>query len=204
MTMWFLARGLGVVALVAFTFSVVLGAASSDQNQRTATGVRDRALDRRILRQLTHRSAAVVGLTALVLHLILILLDTHVPVSLSGAVIPFTAGYRPVALGLGTFAVFLFVVVALSGASRGRLAASPRAAASWRVVHVLAYLGWGMAMAHGILAGTDTGTAWSSAVYGVCAIAVTIAGWSRLARADRRDVRPLVRARAALSARSSA
>ncbi len=204
MTMWFLARGLGIVALVAFTLSVVLGATSTDRNQSATRGSREESLDRRILRQLVHRSAAVVGLAALALHLLLILLDTHVSVSLSGAVVPFTARYRPFALGLGSLAVLVFTLVALSGAARGRLAATVRTAATWRSVHVLAYAGWVLAMSHGILAGTDTGTLWSTAVYAVCGVAVATAGWSRLTRADRRDAQPLVRARADLPTRSRA
>jgi sulfoxide reductase heme-binding subunit YedZ len=196
MTLWFLARALGIVALLAFTLSVVLGAASSDADVPTVT--RDAALDRRVLRQLAHRSAAVVGLVALAAHLVLILLDTHVSVSLLGAVIPFTAGYAPVALGLGTIAVMLFVVVAVSGATRGRLATSPRAAAGWRAVHVLAYVGWALAMGHGILAGTDTGTLWTTAVYAACGLAVFVAGFVRLGRADRHDQSPLTRARSLL------
>ncbi len=202
MTMWFLARGLGIVALVAFTVAVVLGATSSDRGVHgtgpTNLRARDAALDRRMLLQLLHRSAALVGLGALVLHLTLILLDSHVSVSLAGALVPFTAGYRPFALGLGTMAVLMFAMAMLTGFVRGRLAASPRAADQWRTIHRAAYVGWVLAMSHGILAGTDTHTPWALAVYGVCGFAVAAAGYVRLARADRRDDDPLVRARAGL------
>ena len=203
MTMWFLARGLGIVALVAFTVAVVLGATCSDRSAYNADGptslrARDAALDRRVLLQLLHRSAAMVGLGALVLHLVLILLDTHVAVTLLGAVVPFTAGYRPFALGLATIAVFLFLVAIVTGFARGRLAASPRAANRWRTVHRAAYVGWVLAMGHGILAGTDTRTLWAIAVYAACGLAVAVAGYARLGRADRRDDEPLTRARAEL------
>ena len=201
MTMWFLARGLGIVALVAFTIAVVLGATSSDRSVyeaegHTSTRARDAALDRRVLLQLLHRSAAVVGLGALLLHLTLILLDSHVAVSLAGALLPFTAGYRPFALGLGTIAVCLFLLAIVTGFVRGRLAMSPRSADRWRTVHRAAYVGWVLAMSHGILAGTDTRTPWAIAVYGTCGVAVAVAGYARLGRADRRDDDPLVRARA--------
>ena len=201
MTMWFLARGLGIVALVAFTVAVVLGATSSDrsagrQHRLASSSARDAALDRRVLIQLLHRSAAVVGLGALLLHLTLILLDSHVSVSVLGALVPFTAGYRPFALGLGTMAVSLFLLTIVTGFVRGRLAASPRTADRWRTVHRAAYVGWVLAMSHGILAGTDTRTPWAIAVYGTCLVVVAVAGYARLGRADRRDDDPLTRARA--------
>jgi sulfoxide reductase heme-binding subunit YedZ len=204
MTMWFLARGLGIVALVAFTIAVVLGATSSDRSAYRPEGLtgvraRDAALDRRVLLQLLHRSAAVVGLGALLLHLTLILLDSHVSVSLPGALVPFTAGYRPFALGLGTMAATLFLLVIVTGFMRGRLAASPRTADLWRTVHRAAYIGWVPAISHGILAGTDTRTPWAIAVYGTCLVAVAGAVYARLGRADRRDDHPLLRARAGQS-----
>jgi methionine sulfoxide reductase heme-binding subunit len=195
MTLWFLARALGMVALLAFTLSVVLGATSSDTELPTHIQDRDAAIDRRVLRQLAHRSAAGIGLVALAAHLVLILLDSYVSVTVLGALIPFTAGYAPVALGLGTIAVMLFLVVAITGAARGRLATSARAAAGWRAVHALAYLGWALAMGHGIFAGTDTGTLWTTTVYAACGIAFAGAMGTRLVRADRHDHRPLARAR---------
>ncbi len=63
-------------------------------------------------------------------------------------------------------------------------------------MHRAAYVGWVLAMSHGILAGTDTRTPWAIAVYGTCGFAVAVAGYARLGRADRRDDDPLVRARA--------
>jgi len=200
MTWWFLARSTGMVALIAFTLSVVLGARSADSalpraDRATSSAALERALDRRILRQLAHRSAAVVALAALALHVVLILFDSFAKVSLTATVIPFTAGYAPFAVGLGTLAVYVFVAVALSGWARGRLAATPGSAALWRRIHVLAYGGWALAMAHGILAGSDTGTLWSTAIYVVCGLAVPIALWTRLGRADGHGDDTLTRAR---------
>lgn len=128
-------------------------------------------------------------------HVVLILADVFVSVSASGALVPFTAGYRPLALGLGTIAVYLFVLVAVSGASRGRLATSARAARSWRRIHLLAYVGWALSMGHGVLAGTDTGARWTTAIYAGCGLAVLTAAASRI-RSDAAHRRsPLVNAR---------
>jgi sulfoxide reductase heme-binding subunit YedZ len=98
--------------------------------------------------------------------------------------------------------VYLFTLVAVSGAARGRLATSARAARAWRSVHALAYVGWAAAMAHGVLAGTDTGTRWSTAVYVACGGAVVLAVALRLRSRARTQSDPLSRARTLERSRS--
>lgn len=188
---WYLARGTGMVALIAFTAATVLGALAS----RTPSAPSDRQLDRRFLVQMAHRSVAVLGLVMLLVHATLLVIDVYVDVSVTSTLLPFTAGYRPIALGFGTLAVYAFVLTAVSGAMRGRLAASTRGTRAWRTVHLSAYAGWAMAMGHGIFAGTDTGSLWSTAIYAACGLAVATAVTMRLvARAAERR-RPLLAAR---------
>lgn len=193
MTLWFLARAAGFTALLGATVSVVLGAIAAG----STPGTRFRRRETRLVLQLAHRSAAVVTLALLALHAVLLVWDRYVALSLSGALVPFTAGYRAFALGLGTLAVYCFAVVALSGAVRGRLAVSPRAARWWRPVHALAYAAWPLALAHGLLAGTDTGTAWAWLVYGGSLAAVLAAVWMRLSAEERHAGGPLAARRAA-------
>lgn len=181
MTIWYLARATGLVALLAFTAATVLGALASASRNRSSGA----QLDQRFLTQMAHRSAAVTGLVMLLAHTTLIVIDSFVSVSVSGALVPFTAGYRPFALGLGTLAVFTFVSVAVSGAMRGRLAASEVAVRRWRTVHLLAYVGWALSMGHGILAGTDSGRPWTTGIYVACGLAVASA-FAVLARSDYR------------------
>jgi len=171
MTIWYLARATGFVALIAFTVSTALGALSSASRNRRSPA----QLDRRLLQQMAHRSAAVLGLIMLLVHTTLIVVDSFVDVTLSNVFIPFTAGYRPLALGLGTFAVYFLISAAVSGAMRGRLASSPDATAGWRAVHVFAYIGWGLSMAHGIFAGTDTGRGWTTVIYAACGLTIALA-----------------------------
>ncbi|WP_344047910.1 hypothetical protein [Nocardioides panacihumi] len=187
MTLWFLARAAGFMALLGATVAVCLGATASGSSP--STRVRRRNL--RLLLQLTHRSAAVVTLALLALHAVLLILDAHVNISVPGALVPFTAGYRGVAVGLGTLAVYCFAVVAVSGALRGRLAGSSTAARWWRPVHALAYAAWPLAMAHGLLAGTDTHARWAWFLYGGSALAVLVAIWRRLSAEEKHATGPL-------------
>jgi sulfoxide reductase heme-binding subunit YedZ len=199
MTLWFLARAAGFVALLTATVTVALGALGSAARP-TGGRVDPAHLDRRVLAQLVHRSAAVLTLAMLALHAVLLVVDHFVAVSWFGALVPFTAGYRAFALGLGTLALYGFVVAAATGALRGRLVApSPSAARAWRAVHLSAYAAWFLAMGHGILAGTDVGQRWALALYVGCAGLVIVAAALR-ARAElrhRRSPLPQARRRAA-------
>ncbi|WP_051549556.1 hypothetical protein [Nocardioides sp. URHA0032] len=176
MTLWFLARAAGFMALIGATAAVSLGAIASGSSPAT----RLRRRESRLLLQLAHRSAAVVTLALLGLHGVLLVADRHVAISLPGALVAFTAGYRGWAVGLGTLALYCFAVVALAGAVRGRLAGSAAAARWWRPVHTLAYVAWPLAMAHGLFSGTDTATWWAWLLYGGSALTVVWAVWVRL------------------------
>lgn len=191
MTIWLLARSTGFVALLAFTVSTILGALAASRSKET----RVEQIDRRFLLQMAHRSAAVMGMAMLATHAVLIILDSFVNVSIAGALVPLTAGYRPLALAAGTLSVYAIAAVAISGAFRGRLAASAASARRWRYVHLSAYAGWALAMAHGIFAGTDTGAWWSTAIYAVCGIGVAAAVVVRLTAESRHRARPLTTAR---------
>jgi methionine sulfoxide reductase heme-binding subunit len=195
MTLWFLARAAGFVAVLAATVAVSLGALGSSTRPRGRGSLDVRSADRRIVMQLVHRSAAVLTLAMLTLHAGLLVLDSYVVVSLPGALTPFTAGYRPVALGFGTLAAYAFVVVAASGALRGRLTTSARAVRAWRALHLGAYVAWVLSMAHGVLAGTDTGTWWSWSLYATCACTVAAAATTRVVSDIREQRSPLPAAR---------
>ncbi|MBB3043778.1 hypothetical protein [Nocardioides soli] len=191
MTPWFLARAAGFVALLTASVTVALGAAGP-----ASWG------DRRIIAQLVHRSAAVVTLALLALHVILLVTDRFVDVSIGGALVPFTAGYRGVALGLGTLAAYSFLVAAASGTLRGRMAASAATARAWRAIHLSAYAAWALAMVHGVLAGTDTGTTWAPLLYGGSALAVAGAVAARVVAGVRARTAALPTARRARRDRS--
>lgn len=192
--LWYLARAAGFAALLAATASVTLGALSSTGRPHDTRG-----RDRRVLRQLAHRSAAVVTLAMLSVHVTLLVADSYLDLSLPGALVPFTAGYLWFALGLGTLAAYGLLVVALTGAARGRLAPSFVASRTWRAVHLSAYGVWALAMGHGVLAGTDTGRWWSWALYGGSGLTVLVAGAVRLVAADEHHTSPMPTARRQLA-----
>lgn len=183
MTLWYLMRAFGFVSLLALTGSAALGALA------TLGGPTPDALDRRLLRQLVHRSLAVLGLVALALHIVCAVVDSYVDISLPAALLPFGSGFRPVGIAVGVVGLYALVVAALSGYLRGRLAVSPAAARRWRAVHATAYAGWVLSVAHGLFAGTDTHTWWGTAVYAASGLTVLIAFLTRILGEDLRRIR---------------
>jgi predicted ferric reductase len=168
MNVWFTARGAGLSALVLLSLSTCLGALVS----RSALTARTSNPRSRYLVQYLHRACAGLGLAVLALHIGTILADSYADVGWRGALIPFTSGYRPTWVALGSLAAYTFFAVAVLGLARGRMAGSPRAARMWRGLHGLAYVGWASAMLHGFNSGTDSSVGWVRLLYVVCFVAV--------------------------------
>lgn len=173
MLMYQLIRSLGLVAYLTFSLSLALGLAS------VAGGVTDEAIDRRLVRQFVHRSAAVVGLIALGAHLTLTVLDTYVKTPLTAVLVPFTSGYEAVALGIGSLAMYAFVAAATTGWLRARIA-ERYGEGTWRLLHRVSYVGWALCLLHGILAGPDASRRWALATYAIGVLAVGAGLWARV------------------------
>jgi sulfoxide reductase heme-binding subunit YedZ len=178
MTLWVVARGAGLAALLLLTVSTCIGALMTGRG----------AAATRVVVQYLHRVTASLGLGVLVLHIATILADSYANVGWRAAIVPFTAAYRPTWVGLGTIAVYTFVLVAAVGLARGRFAASQQGAAVWRGLHGLAYVGWGLAMLHGLKSGTDSGVGWVRWLYVACATSVAASVAARAGLATRPDL----------------
>jgi hypothetical protein len=173
--LWLIARGAGLSALVLLSISTALGALMTGRG----------SAPERVVWHYVHRVTASLGLGVLALHISTILADPYAHVGWRAAAIPFTADYRPTWVGLGTVAVYTFVLVAAIGAARGRFAASSRGAATWRGLHSLAYVGFGSAMWHGFMSGSDSNITWVRALYVTCGVAVAGSLALRLTRTAR-------------------
>jgi len=160
--LWALGRGTGVVALLMFTTTLVLGIVS--RSGRAVGG-----LGRFGLAEL-HRTAALTGVGLIVVHLTSLFFDPYAQLDLVDLAVPFLGSYRPLYLGLGTLAVDLLLVI--TGVSLLRNTLGPRV---FKAVHWLTYLLWPVAFVHGLGTGTDAGSLWMDAVAVVCCGAVTAA-----------------------------
>ncbi|MDK1473318.1 hypothetical protein QNO07_07770 [Streptomyces sp. 549] len=159
----FLDFGAGVLALVSLTATVLWGLAATDRLILKS--------NHRLLAQGVHRGTAVAGLGFLALHIWVKVAESRVTVT--GATVPFADGARPVLIGLGTVAAYLFVAVAAVGAGR-RVFASGGRSRWWRALHMGAYPAWGAALVHGLKAGRAA-SGWVTVMYALCLIGVAVA-----------------------------
>ena len=163
--LWYLGRGTGLVALVMFTVTMVLGII-------TRSGRAGLGLNRFGLADL-HKTASLAGTGLIAVHVGTLLFDPYAQLRLVDLAFPFLATYRPLWLGLGTLAVDVLLVLVATSLLRHRV--GPRV---FRAVHWTAYAMWPLALVHALGTGTDAGTVWMRAVAATCVLAVAAAvGW---------------------------
>lgn len=166
--LWYLGRGAGVLTLVLCTVTTVLGIG-------TRSGRTFGRLPRFAVATV-HRSASLLAITFLVVHVGTLLFDPYAQLRIVDLVVPFLGNYRPLWLGLGTLALDLFAAVVVTSLLRNRIGLR-----GWRIVHWLAYAAWPVAVAHGLGTGTDNARWWLWGIAGACVLAVVAAVIWRLA-----------------------
>jgi methionine sulfoxide reductase heme-binding subunit len=176
--LWALGRGTGVIALVAFTASIVLGIIS--RSGRSFAGMGRFGVNE------LHRTASLTGVTLVAVHVSSLFLDPYAQLRLTDVVFPFLSSYRPLWMGLGTLAFDLLGIVVVVSLLRNVV--GPRL---FRAVHWLTYALWPFALVHSLGTGSDAWSLWMDVVAASCALAVSLAVTWRLlpSYADRGHVR---------------
>ena len=185
---WYLNRATGIVALVLMTLTLVLGVVVRRQ-------VRLPGLPRFGVVTL-HRNVSLLSALLLVTHIVAAVVDSYVSIGWISVLVPFTSGWRPVQVAIGTLAIDLLVLIVVTSLLRGRIPVR-----LWRGIHWTSYALWPLAFLHGLTAGTDLGSGWALAVALVCAGA---AGTAAACAWTGRSTRPADRAPAALAETTSA
>lgn len=145
--LWAVGRMSGMVSLLLFTASVVLGLL-------TRRGAPLPGLPR-FATAAVHRSVSLLAAIFLLLHVLTLLGDSYAKLSLLDLVVPFLGQTDPFWLGLGTVALDLLLAVILTSLLRLRLPAGV-----FRAVHWLVYPMWALALFHAIGNGSDSTSAW--------------------------------------------
>jgi len=151
-TTWYTARAGGFVAYLLLSASVAVGLLLSGRAQLKRWP--------RFALEDVHRFLGILTGVFIVVHGGSLLLDRFVPISFSQLVVPGTDSYRPLAVALGIVAAELLAALALANHYRARL---PHHV--WRRLHYLNFAVWGLALAHGLTAGTDALTTWALLFY---------------------------------------
>lgn len=162
---WVATRLVAFLSYFAITGSVVYGLLLS-------TKILD-AIAHRPVSFALHQDLAAIGLGLAGVHAVLLGLDTTMPFSFADMLVPFVAPYRPIWVGVGQLALYVIAVVTASFYLRRRIGQR-----SWRLLHYLTFLSFAGATTHGILSGSDSGTAWAWWSYvGATALVVFLTGY---------------------------
>jgi sulfoxide reductase heme-binding subunit YedZ len=150
--LWELIRASGLVAYVLLSLAVAVGIA-----------VRVRGLDWLLKRAWVFESHQVTSVLALAftgLHVVLLLGNRHVPFGAWEILVPGASSWRPFASALGTIGLYLLALLVFSSYVRSLIGQK-----AWRAIHYSAFLGWIVALVHGIGAGSDSTVAWVQYLY---------------------------------------
>ena len=158
-TIWYLARGSGAASLILLTIVVVLGVGT--RSGRSFAGMP------RLVVASVHRSASLLSVIFLAVHITALLFDPYAQLKLVDLVLPFTSTYRPLWVGLGAVALDLMIALVATSLLRERIGRR-----AWKAVHWFAYAMWPVALVHGIGSGSDRSTFWLLAIDAVCVLAV--------------------------------
>jgi DMSO/TMAO reductase YedYZ heme-binding membrane subunit len=169
---WYASRATGIVALLLLTAVLVLGILVNRQGRLPG-------LPRFAVTSL-HRNLSLLSVAFIAVHVFTAVLDTYVSIPVTAGIIPFASGYERFWLGLGAISFDLILAMIVTSLLRGRMNR-----VLWRAIHLLAYLSWPVAFAHGIGSSKDLQQGWLLYLAVGCALVVVAAiGW-RLAHAAR-------------------
>jgi sulfoxide reductase heme-binding subunit YedZ len=163
--LWYLGRASGVVSLVLLTIVVALGIVT--RSGRPLPGLPRFAVTA------VHRSASLLSLVFLGVHIVTLTLDPQSQLRWIDAVIPFTGRYRPLWVGLGALSFDLIVALIVTSLLRHRIGRR-----TWRGIHWAAYALWPFALLHTVGTGTDMTHGWLMwTVIGSVVAGLALVGW---------------------------
>jgi len=172
LTFWFIARITGLTAFAVLSLSVLSGEA-------LRTSVLDFLAKNRAIRKL-HDFTTPLWLPLALAHIIALLLDKTARIAPINVVVPFLTDYGEVAIGLGTIAFDIIMIVTITSWLRSRMNNT-----LWMWIHRTSYIAFVALFFHAALSGTDfdaplvSALAWSTAA-GLAILGVSRIIWGRL------------------------
>jgi len=163
--LWYLGRSSGVVSLLLLTLVVALGIAT--RSGRPLPGLPRFAVSA------VHRSASLLAVVFLTVHVVTLTLDPQSQLRWLDTVLPFGSNTKPLWIGLGAASLDLMVALVVTSLLRQRIGRR-----AWRAIHWTAYALWPFAVLHTIGTGTDMHSVWMLGLLAVCTIMVAgLVGW---------------------------
>jgi sulfoxide reductase heme-binding subunit YedZ len=149
---WFLARAGGIVAYLLLWLATCWGIMmSSKLTQGYVTVPAAFAL---------HEYLPILSMVFVALHVLALLGDTYISFSIWQLLVPFTSSYEPFWTGLGSLSFYLSLALIASFYLRKQISQKV-----WRAFHYTSYLAYLIALTHGVMAGSDSGTPGMRVIY---------------------------------------
>jgi hypothetical protein len=140
---WTVARACGITAYLLLVALTAVGLWLAHPSSRTA-----RRPGRALLLR-AHLSLAVLTLTMVVLHAVLLALDPYAGVGWRGVLVPGASSYRSLPVTLGVLALYAGLLIGITARFAGRFGRL------WLPVHRTASAVLGLVWMHAVLSGTD-------------------------------------------------
>jgi len=138
----------------------------------------------------THELLSLTGLGFAVFHAFILLGDSYLKFGLSDVLLPFSASFKTVPVGIGILSLYLYAMLAGSFYIRKRIGKKV-----WRTLHYTTFLAFVAVTAHGLLVGTDSSTFIAKAMYSSAVASVLFLVYYRILttgqKAGVRSPRPL-------------
>ena len=149
---WYLSRGSAFVALSLLWLSMALGILMTNKMARSWPGVP--------VAFAIHEFISLLGIGFSMFHALVLLGDRFINYDFAQVVIPFASSYQPTWVGLGQLGFYIMLIVTLSFYVRQKIGQK-----TWRLIHYVSFLTYGMALFHGLMAGSDTSLPWVQQYY---------------------------------------
>ncbi|GIN93890.1 ferric reductase-like transmembrane domain-containing protein [Siminovitchia terrae] len=139
---WVLIRLFGLLSYLFFTLSVSFGMLGQFRSLKAKKA---------LLFQI-HLSSAWAGMMTVLVHVLLLLIDSYQPYELDELLIPFSASYSPILSGIGTIAFLMSLSVIFTSDTMVKVLGRPL----WKKIHILVFPAWLGMVIHGLFLGTDS------------------------------------------------
>lgn len=144
---WITARAAGIAALLCSSGTIAAG---------LLMALKPIALRRRRLElRAVHEALALATFAFIAVHGIALFVDPVLKPGVLGTLVPFAAGYERVGTALGQLAAYGMIALGLMFYVRRRIGGQ-----RWRRAHRAVPVFWLLAVAHGLMTGSDAGAPW--------------------------------------------
>jgi DMSO/TMAO reductase YedYZ heme-binding membrane subunit len=179
---WYMARSGGIVAYLLLWLSTVWGLTLSS---KIITDLVPAPIAYGL-----HEFLSIGAVIFALLHAVVLLGDSYIQFTIFHLAIPFSAPYEPFWTGLGT--VGLYLTAALTGSFYLRKQLGQK---TWRRLHYLTFAAYGLALVHGLMAGTDSGLSGMKLLYLGTGFTVLFLTYYRLFTLKVKEKKPARRSR---------